>query len=167
MILTKKVSIEILQDQLFSVPYTNVFAVLDGAANPDLLKKIYEHEPEFYCLLWGWSDLPPALIMAAPYLVKLKRDSEFTRWVLEGFGQHWGIFAISRADLRVMRGHFREFLIVQDERGKNLFFRFYDPRVFQVYLPTCNAKEKRGIFGPVLYYLVEDEEQGTFLRFRR
>ena len=56
-----------LQEQLFFLSRTQVFTVLDGAAIPTLLKKIYEYEPKFYCLLWGWTDLPPKLVAAAPY----------------------------------------------------------------------------------------------------
>lgn len=158
-------SIHELQKQLFFLPRTQVFAVLDGAAIPVLLKKIYEHEPKFYCLLWGWTDLPPKLVAAAPYLVQLEKDSAFTQWVLSGYGKYWGIFVITGAGLQTMRGHFREFLWVQDTQGRNLWFRFYDPRVLNVYLPTCNEEEKRMLFGPVLFYLAENEQSGTFLRF--
>lgn len=154
-----------LQEQLFFLSRTQVFAILDGAAIPTLLRKIYEYEPKFYCLLWGWTDLPPKLVAAAPYLVELEKNSEFTQWVLSGYGQHWGIFALSRAELPTLRGHFREFLRVQDEQGRNLWFRFYDPRVLRVYLPSCNEEEKRTLFGPVLLYLVEDKKSGTFLHF--
>jgi len=154
-----------LQEQLFFLSRTQVFAVLDGAAIPTLLKKIYEYEPKFYCLLWGWTDLPPKLVAAAPYLVQLEKDSEFTQWALSGYGQHWGIFAVTRVELRALRGHFRDLLQVQDEHGRNLWFRFYDPRVLRVYLPTCNAEEKRMMFGPILLYLVEDEHSTTFLHF--
>lgn len=165
--MTDGISIEQFQKQLFSIPHTNTFAVLDGASNPLLLKKFLEHEPNFYCLLWGWDNLPPKLIAAAPYVVQLHKDTEFTKWVFSGFGEHWGIFAVSGADLRTMRTHFREFLRVQDEQGKNLLFRFYDPRVFRVFLPTCNAEEKKRIFGPILFYLIENKAKNTFIYFSR
>ena len=72
---------------------------------------------------------------------------------------------VTRAELRALRGHFRDLLQVQDEQGRNLWFRFYDPRVLRVYLPTCNVEEKRMMFGPILLYLVEDEHSTTFLHF--
>ena len=41
---------------------------------------------------------------------------------------------------------------------RDRYFRYYDPRVLRVYLPTCNARELQTVFGPVLRYLVEDEK---------
>src|ERR1035438_6111751 len=93
--------------------------------------------------------------------------SEITEWILsKGWGNHWGIFAIADADLQVMRQHLRRFLTVYDEKGKPLLFRFYDPRVMRVYLPTCNAEELGAIFGPVASYVLEDESSKTLLRFQ-
>jgi hypothetical protein len=103
----------------------------------------------------------------APYLVHLEASSEFTTWVLtQGWGEHWGIFAIASADLFEMRQHFRRFLTVYDANGKPLLFRYYDPRVLRVYLPTCNAEELATVFGPVLSFICEDESPNSALRFR-
>ena len=53
------------------------------------------------------------------------------------------------ATLEELRRHFRKFLKVEDPKGKSLIFRYYDPRVLRVYLPTCNAMELQTVFGPV------------------
>jgi hypothetical protein len=96
----------------------------------------------------------------------MEPETEFAKWVLsEGWGKHWGIFAIAEAGLRDMRQHFRRFLTVHDESGKPLLFRYYDPRVLRVYLPTCNAAELAEIFGPVVCYVAEGEEPDTALKF--
>ena len=55
--------------------------------------------------------------------------------------------------------------LVQTEDGKQLYFRFYDPRVLRLYLPTCTPEEVRRSFGPVGCYLLEDEDPKTLLRF--
>ena len=102
----------------------------------------------------------------APYLVKLDGDSPFTEWVLDkGWGNHWGVFAESGADLHSLRQHFRGFLTVHDASGKPLLFRYYDPRVLRTYLPTCSGEELNTMFGPVDAYLVEDESGAALLRF--
>ncbi len=140
------------------------FAVLDGASVPGLLERLKEWQPEFECLYRG--ELKPDLAAAAPYLVKMVPETEFADWVLaNGWGKHWGIFAIAEADLRAMRQHFRRFLTVHDENGKSLLFRYYDPRVLRTYLPTCNAGELAEMFGPVACYVVEGVEAKTALRF--
>lgn len=58
----------------------------------------------------------------------------------------------------MLRRHFRRFLRVTDEQGQPLMFRYYDPRVLRVYLPTCTAEELALVFGPVSAYLIEDGE---------
>ena len=154
-----------VSDRLFAEETANVYAVLDGASVPDLLTQLYELEPEFECLYRG--ELEPDIAEVAPYLVCLDPDSEFTRWLLaEGWGQHWGVFASSDADMRALRRHFRTFLIVYDPDGKPLYFRYYDPRVLRLYLPTCNDAELQTVFGPVVSYLLEDVDPKQLLRFQ-
>ena len=55
---------------------------------------------------------------------------------------------------------------MHDPTGKPLLFRYYDPRVLRVYLPTCNAEELKTLFGPVQAYIMEDESGAAMLRFR-
>jgi len=140
------------------------FVVLDGASVPALLDKLAQWQPPAECLYRG--EIKPEVAPVAPYLAQMEPESDFAKWVLsEGWGKHWGIFAIVQADLRTMRQHFRRFLTVHDESGKPLLFRYYDPRVLRTFLPTCNAKELAEIFGPVLCYVAEGEEPDTALKF--
>ena len=66
-----------------------------------------------------------------------------------------------------MRKHCRTFLIVHGANGKPLYFRYYDPRVLRLYLPTCTAQELAIVFGPISSYLMEDETPSSLLGFRR
>lgn len=142
-----------------------VYAILDGAQDPRIYRRVYDSRLEYECLFTG--DLPYELAEAAPYLVRLEREAAFTRWLLEeGWGKSWGIFAWSRADLETMRRHCRQLLRVKDEQGRGLYFRYYDPRVMRVYLPTCTRGEQEEVFGPVGVYWVEGEA-GEMWRFRR
>jgi hypothetical protein len=157
--------IQSVSGKLFSEAGSNVFAVLDGASVPNLLPALYQHQPEYVCLYRG--DLTQDMAEAAPYLIQLDFDSELTKWIInQGWGKHWGIFAVSRASIRILRGHFRKFLMVYDPEGKPLYFRYYDPRVLRVYLPTCNAEELKTVFGPVQYFLFEDEDPNSALQFK-
>lgn len=143
---------------------SHIYAVLDGAAIPSLLDKLYKFSPEHICLYRG--ELGADLAHMAPYLVRLENDTEFTNWILsEGWGHHWGIFAATNEDMLTMRKHFRTFLMVESPEGKPLYFRYYDPRVFRQYLPTCGKEQANDIFGPILFYMVEGEKPGSMLRF--
>jgi hypothetical protein len=156
---------EAVGEHLFTAENENVFAVLDGASVAGLLDKLYSLSPNFCCLYRG--ELTPDIAEVAPYLVQLEPGSEFTNWVIEqGWGNHWGIFAASDGDLRAMRQHFRRFLIVHDETGRPLRFRYYDPRVLRTYLPTCNPEELATVFGPISSYLVEGPDGNTAMRFQ-
>jgi hypothetical protein len=117
------------------------------------------------CLYRG--ELPPDLAACAPYLVHLQVETAFTEWIVrEGWGKHWGIFALSSSDLRVLRNHFRALLTVYDPDGKPVLFRYYDPRVLRIYLPTCNREELGTFFGPVDSYVLEDEDGEGGMRFQ-
>jgi hypothetical protein len=157
-------SVELVGPHLFAEDGMSVFAVLDGASVPGLVKKLHENRPEYECLFRG--DLKPDMMEVAPYLVRLEPGSEFANWVIgQGWGNHWGVFALTRAPLLDLRQHFRRFLTVHDSEGKPLYFRYYDPRVLRVYLPTCNAEELKTVFGPVTAYVLEGETPEALLRF--
>ncbi len=154
-----------LVDHLFSDEEAKVYAVLDGASVPNLPQTLHRLKPEYFCLFRG--DLEPDMALVAPYLVQLDPDTEFANWVAtRGWGKHWGIFATSDADLRALRQHFRSFVMVYDTSNNPKYFRYYDPRVLRIFLPTCNAKELSTIFGPVESYLVEAEDPNTALAFQ-
>lgn len=153
-----------LMEELFAGEEANLYAVLDGASVEDLLPRLYGLRPEFKCLYRG--ELEPDVAAVAPYLVQLDPGDEFTEWVVsEGWGQHWGIFAASDADLRTVHQYLRTLNIVHAPDLKPLLFRYYDPRVLRQYLPTCNAEELGTVFGPVSRYLLEGDDPQTLLRF--
>jgi hypothetical protein len=154
--------VDALTRHLFADTGARVYAVLDGVAIPDLLEKLREYQVSPVCLYRG--DLVPDLAKVAPYQVMLERESPFTGWLLqEGWGRHWGIFAISRADWRPMREHLCSLIMAYDPDYQPLYFRYYDPRVLRVYLPTCDADELQALFGPISRLLCEDE--GGLLKY--
>lgn len=155
--------IQKIHEHLFSTQETKVYAILDGASTPNLLENLEETNTEYVCLYRG--ELDPELAQTAPYLVVLAPNTVLTNWVLRGFGGHCGIFAVSKSDLREMRKHFRKFLMIYDPAGKPVYFRYYDPRVFRNYLPTCSHEETRAMFGPVSTYFAEAEEENNLIRF--
>ncbi len=164
--MNEKVITQSLVQHLFSQPETNVYTVLDGASVPELPQLLWEHEPENICLYRG--ELEPDMAAVAPYLVKLEYDHPFTKLVCEeGWGNHWGIFAITPAEVNIrdMRKHFRRFLMVYSPENKLIYFRYYDPRVLRIYLTTCNAEELKIVFGPISSYMLEDEDSSGLLRF--
>jgi len=149
---------------LFSKPDASVFAVLDGASVPDLVKNLYQFEPEYCCLYRG--ELEADMASVAPYLVKLEPQDEFTEWLLrEGWGAHWGVFFTTTTTLRALRDHFREFHTVELPDQRTVLFRYYDPRVLRSFLPVCNAAELSLFYGPVQSFIAEGDTPDTGVKF--
>lgn len=142
----------------------SVWAVLDCARDPRIYVALIESRVEFRCLYSG--RLPRALEMVSPHLVELLPSNRLTaRWLDEGWGKAWGMF-MQVGDASDLRHHLRKFLKVQDEQGRRLLFRYYDPRVLRAYLPTCRTDELRQVFGPVSRFLAESEDAGALLGWR-
>lgn len=155
---------KVLDTLLFGDTRGAPFAIVDGARAPQLLSKLKLYPGEHACLYRG--DLAEDLEQRAPYLIKLRPESPFTDWLLQ---EQWGrsacVYAISAAETETLRRHFRGFLRVRDPEGKVLYFRWYDPRVLRVYLPTCNAAEIKTVYGPVASFLAESEEGDQAILF--
>jgi len=81
----------------------------------------------------------------------------------EQWGNSWGCFVWALADFKALRRHFRRFLMVEDERAKRMYFRFYDPRVLRVFLPTCTTAEALEFFGPIKYFVMEASDPAVAL----
>lgn len=145
-----------------------LYIILDAARVEQIPAQLFELEddPEYISLFF---DTPQAeLIDVAPYLVKVEMDSRLLTWMLdEGWGKSWGIFISAAMELEQLFEHLRQFLKVKDPEGEELFFRFYDPRVLRIFLPTCNFQEIIQFFGSVGSYMAENEDGGMLLEFRK
>ena len=153
-----------LEEILFDDPALTTYALLDGASIPDLLEYLDSLQPEYVCLYRG--ELKAGVDEVAPYLVQLEEGHSFTRWLLDkGWGEHYGVFVQSAEPITVVRLHLRRSLRVYTEEGKGLLFRYYDPRVLRVFLPSMTAEEAKAFFGPVKAFLSEAEDPSRILRF--
>jgi hypothetical protein len=146
-------------------PAYRVWTVLDGARDKRVYSAVVGCYTDNCCLYSG--DLPSDLKLAAPYLVSLDPEDRTTQYILRrGWGNSWGIFLRSTSRMETLRRHLKSLLIVKDQRGQRLLFRYYDPRVLRVYLPTCWPAELETVFGPVKAFMVEGAESGTVIQYR-
>jgi hypothetical protein len=138
--------------------------LLDGARDPQIADLVRSSGLEYACLFNG--QLHPRLEAAAPYLVHLPLASAAAKQLLSrGWGRAWGIFVIAEPNVAFAehRLHWKKFLRVQTEQGQALAFRYYDPRVLNIFLPTCTGDELRTFFGPAIRLMAESDE-GARLR---
>lgn len=133
-----------------------LFALLDAARAPEVPARLVEFNVEHASLFAG--EMGELLKDVAPYLARCEQDSPLMQWLLEeGWGDSWGIFVSASLSLEELRRHFKRFLMVRDEAGKKYYFRFYDPRVLRVFLPTCTPREAAMFFGRIRQFLVEGD----------
>lgn len=133
--------------------------LLDGARSPDIAGLVGASGLAHTCLFGG--ELHPRLAAAAPYLVQLPAGSPAAIKLLrQGWGQAWGIFTFAGADLTQARQrlHLKKFLRVQTEQGRKLAFRYYDPRVLNIFLPTCTDEEFSDFLGPIDKLIAESDD---------
>ncbi len=141
-----------------------IYAILDAARDDVIYPKIKDSNFEKGCLYQGQE--AKGFAEVAPYLLILQKEDSFTDWLLNnGWGNSWGIFLTSIADFNAVQNHFRQFIFIEDENGREMFFRFYDPRVLRVFLPACNIEEAQRFFGPVDHFFMEDEHGKRLLKF--
>ena len=142
----------------------SVWALLDLARDRRIYRALFESRLEFLCLYSG--RLPRLLELAAPHMVELLPGHAFVDRLLDdGWGNSWGVF-VTIQDPTILRRHVRRFLKVRDEDGRELLFRFYDPRVLRAYLPTCRQDELAQVFGPVTSYVTEGPDGESLIDFR-
>lgn len=138
--------------------------LLDAARMADKIETAKELNATHDSLYRGGSE--ESLSSVAPYIFRFQNNSEFAQWFMEnGWGNSWGLMIKSNFSLPELHKHFRKFLLVATEDGKKLYFRFYDPRVLRIFLPTCNATQIRELFELVDYFLMEDENPEFVLKF--
>ena len=143
----------------------NVWTIIDCARDPQAWSTLYSSTLQRECLYEG--ALHPKLERVAPYLVQLEfEDAQSMRMINRSWGNSWGIFLKSGATMTSLRKHLRKFLRVTGPGGKALVFRYYDPRVMRVFLPTCSGGQLDQIFGPIECIVSEDGSAGAMIEFR-
>lgn len=141
-----------------------LFAVVDVARHSDLHRLV--HQTREHVNLYEGA-VAEEIDQVSPYLVAIDEHSPLSaEWNARGWGQSWGLMLESARTLAEVRHHFRHYLQAMLPDGNVVQFRFYDPRVWRVYLPTCTADELAGWFSGVAEYRCENEDGTAVHRYR-
>jgi len=141
-----------------------LYAILDAARDPLVLALLLESEEKHQSLYEGAKG--DRLVASAPYLVALPRESSFLDALIEeGWGSSWGVYLTCDQPFDEVRKHLRRFLMVELDARKPVYFRYYDPRVLRVFLPSCTPQEAAEFFGPIGAFAMESEDSQSLLRF--
>lgn len=140
------------------------YILLDAARMDRNIEKAFLLNEKFECLFQG--NAKESLQYVAPFLFSFDKDSEFGKWVInEGLGNSWGVFIQSYLPMLELLKLMRKLLIVDSENQEQFYFRFYDPRVFNIVLPTFGNEQLKYFFGEINYFLVESDKDMILNRF--
>lgn len=153
-------------------PGEHLYAVADAARDPHLARAGFERfKLERYSLFPA--TIHPQMPPVGPYLIPVPFAAKypfpergyFDLWC-ERFGTSGGVLLSTSGDLRTIWEHLRGVFLVEDERGSEFFFRFYDPRVLRGFLPSLTATEAKQFFGPVKRFYIESDGGSELLTAR-
>jgi hypothetical protein len=131
------------------------WVILDATDSPNVPLLTQYSEVEIMCLYKG--EAAESMADIAPYLVKL--DVFMYHWIKDNIWQEpWGIAFQSSASIEDLHRHLRKFLMVRDEAGKLMWFRYYDPRVLPTFLESCTEDELKKFCGPIHTYWCQQGE---------
>ena len=143
---------------------TRVYLLLDAARDPRIHDVLTRFGTRSHCI---FGDVPPALARVAPHVVAFADDTPIAEmFAREGRNRSWGMMLRSDASIDDLATHFYELLRARLPSGRDVLFRFYDPRVMREFLPTCTPDQLAAVFGPVEAFLIEQHD-GQWLTYGR
>lgn len=102
----------------------------------------------------------------SPYMVMLPAEARLLDvLVKDGWGRGWGFCFTSGAEFDELRLHWRSYVMLRSERGREITFRFWDPRVMRAILPAMPPAEARDFLGPVSRVIVEGDRPEAATEF--
>ncbi len=157
-----------VEEMLFHFAEKNgmqLFGILDSARSDEVLAKLAIDKVKYESLYHGLQE-EEFLYEVSPFLVLLKKDTALFRWwTSERWGESLGIFFTSSDSFEHLVRHFQKFLTARVKDGTERYFRFYDPRILRVYLPTCTAEELNLFFGSINRFIIESKDGKSILSF--
>ena len=154
LVLEKEILISL--DKTNNIQNYTTYVIADGALDKeiDVNLEIYQSEyrtlyPEHYQKEAGY---------AQPFLIDLDSSSEFKEWFLEkGYGNSRGVYALSTQNIDTLTNNIKDFAIGHMKEGnKETFFRFYDPKIFPIFLRILVENQVAQVFAEQTYWLCEN-----------
>ena len=142
-----------------------VYAVMD-AGRESRIPAFLDAAGERYTPLYDPSNTRD-VAMVAPYLILLPPNARLLDFLIkDGWSKAWGIYLNSSAPFETVQDHLRRYTTVLTADGNPFYFRFWDPRIFRVFLPGCTPRECTEFFGPVSRFVVESDRPEIACEFR-
>ena len=140
-----------------------VYAIIDSAKIKKLTNELMVLDNHQYQILFDGEEAIK-LEEVAPYLIELKKEDEFTTWVMKNvYGHNGAIFIKSRENIETLAQHLKPFIPVTREiehEGKLItqkgYLAYYDPRVFPHWIESEEKATQSSFFLPISKLYCED-----------
>ena len=157
-----------LKSGLWADNLLQVYALVVGRQIGGLPERLAEADAAAqlasYDCLWPGA-LSPARRQQAPFLVRLKQQSEFTDWLLNeaaaGFGE-WGVILRSNRSFLAMRSHCREGSKARLPGGQDIALEWMDPAVLRALLPLAPNDQVEELLSPFDSLVITGARAWTF-----
>ncbi len=130
----------------------SVYALVDASRHPRFSDELKKHGIRAHCLFSGV--LEARLGRYAPYCAEFPLDGALAAFWFNHAGQgwrnNWGWLFQSHAHLDELKHHFKKFTLVTLPDGNEVFWRFYDPRVFCRVIPQLNHGQHQEFLGSLV-----------------
>ncbi|MEZ5198030.1 MAG: DUF4123 domain-containing protein [Bacteroidales bacterium] len=134
-----------------------LYGIVDSARNDEVFRYLVTGDVRYKSLFEDTMDVQSYGVSG--FLVECKKESPLFQWMTkQAWGDNCSIFFTSKASFDELFTHFQKFNRVYIEGDDVVLFRYYDPRVLNLFLPTCNNEQIRSFFGKVGHFFAEDED---------
>ncbi|MBP0485002.1 DUF4123 domain-containing protein [Sagittula salina] len=139
------------------------YLLIDASKSHEIQYMIEGLTDDALCLFDG--EVFEELSAYAPWLVPLSgAGSDVFKWFMKkGWGKDWGLFLISDADPVRVKASLRRSLRVNTEDGRELFFKFYRPSVFNLYMPAMDPLQVTQVMQNLAQVWTEDEKDPALI----
>jgi hypothetical protein len=144
---------------------SHLYAIVDGAIGRTLVQEAKGENLRTETLLASGSS--PYLAAVAPYLIDVRLDSGFLAAWHAMLNKSPGILLETQSDFDEVLVHVRSIFSRKDERGKQSFFRFYDPNLLYGWLSSCAPEQLAAFFGNLSAVIVGIDSGSRLLRLTR
>ena len=152
----KSIGLTTLRDQIEAGE--SVYALFDSADEPLVPPKVNSLGKSAASLYSGTAATDFSHI--APYIATV--DIPLLDWIMDHLSDTpWGYFVFTKPDVNLagLRKHLRRFLMVSGPDEKELYFRFYDPRVISIFLQSISADIANQFFTPLKSVVLFNEDE--------
>lgn len=100
------------------------------------------------------------IIHVTPFIARFSPSETFLHWMtMNPVVLETALVCTSTAPLDQTHAHLRRFLLTKDDTGRQVYFRFWDPRVISPFLQSSTPEERRWFCGPIRAFAYYDKSR--------